>query len=553
MHISRYQARAVWTNAKTFAMSTPTLLFAFFLFLYLYTNDDQVLSYDGMAMFHTTRSLADHGSLAIDGNGGALGRDGHYYSKYGLGLSLVELPLYLVGRFIGSFAHTQYERIVPDQIAQAFTLLTNPIIMALACVVFYHIVRTLGYRVSIALRAAFVLGIATSFWPYSKTDFSEPLLTLCLEVAVLCTLLIQRGQEDRKREAYLALAAGSALGFAILTKYAALVYVPIICLYVTMVGLPTARWSVWLRQQIALLLPVFCAGISVLVVNVLRFGSVFATGYDSSDRPLTFPLTEGVAGLLFSPGRGLLFYDPLLFLGLLALGVTLWYRRRESVLAAGLIAVSLLLYGSYAAWSGGADWGPRYLVPIMPYLLLPLVALGGFGADAPVLSQAWMRPIVNGMRALVIIFIGASVVVQILGVSVNYIAYDIYWTQPDGTVAPPIYDFLRSPLVFAVWLIPLSFHFSFANALPTTGFTSQDFPFAAPYPPNPNMPGALGSFYIDYFWFTPWPHQIILFLAGTLVLGVGMILTGRILLKRQRTAPLSGHWTAQAALDTTHA
>jgi dolichyl-phosphate-mannose-protein mannosyltransferase len=526
MNIFIHQWKRAWSATTSLITSTPALLFAFFACLYLFTNHDHVLSYDGIAMFQTTQSLADHGSLAIS-SGGALGRDGLYYSKYGIGQSLAELPLYLVGRFIGGFAHSQSELVV-----QSITMLTNPLIMALACVVFYFIVRALGYQAATAIRATVVLGLATSFWPYSKTDFSEPLLTLCLEVAVLCALLMEQRREDEGRMLRLAVVAGAALGFALLTKYAAVVFIPVICLYMTVAYPPNRRWGVWLRQQAAILLPAACFGIAVLFINWLRFGSPLATGYESFDRPFVLPLYEGLSGLLFSPHRGLLFYDPLLFAGILGLGVLIWYRRRESVLIAGLVGVSLALYGTYGAWDGGASWGPRYLVPAMPYLLLPLIALGCFGSDPQMITQRWSRPTLTALRTVTVFLIGASVLVQILGVSVNYIAYDIYWKAPDGTIAPPVYDLMRSPLVFAAWLIPVSFRFAFTNTLPATGYTSQDFPFGPPYPPNPTMPGSLGSFYIHYFWFTIWPHPLLLFLMGAVLVGAGMIVTGRKLLKR---------------------
>jgi hypothetical protein len=519
--------RRVWATSIGFATATPTIMFAFFLCLYLYTNHDHTLSYDGMAMFQTTRSLADHGSLAIN-SGGALGRDGLYYSKYGVGQSLVELPLYLIGRSIGGFAHTQ-----SDLVAEAITMLINPLIMALGCVVFYCIVRALGYQRSTAIRATVALGVATSFWPYSKTDFSEPLLALCLEVAVLCVLLMEHSRADEGRTLRLAIAAGAALGFALLTKYAAVIFIPVICLYMTVLLPPAHTWMRWLRQQVAVLLPAICCGAAVLLINWIRFGAPLTTGYDNADRPFTLPLHEGLSGLLFSPQRGLLFYDPLLFAGLLGLGVLVWYRRRESILIVGLVGVSLALYGTYAAWTGGAGWGPRYLVPVLPYLLLPLIALGCFGRDPQTITQSWSRPALTALRTVTLFVIGASLLVQILGVSVNYIAYDFYWRAPDGAIAPPIYDLMRSPLVFAAWLMPLSLQFAFTNTLPASGYTSQDFPFGSPYPANPDMPGTLGTFYVHYFWFTIWPHSLLLFLVGTVVLGAGMIGAGRVLLKRQ--------------------
>jgi hypothetical protein len=45
-----------------------------------------------------------------------------------------------------------------------------------------------------------------------------------------------------------------------------------------------------------------------------------------------------------------------------------------------LIGVSILLYASFSQWAGGISWGPRFLVPVLPYLSL-LAVIGYFHAQ----------------------------------------------------------------------------------------------------------------------------------------------------------------------------
>jgi hypothetical protein len=91
------------------------------------------------------------------------------------------------------------------------------------------------------------------------------------------------------------------------------------------------------------------------------------------------PLFSGLAGLLVSPGRGLLFFSPVfVFLGaILFRKVKLSARDRLLALciAAGVVC-QLALYAK-TNWSGGYSYGPRTLTDMLPlliWLLAPVVA-----------------------------------------------------------------------------------------------------------------------------------------------------------------------------------
>jgi hypothetical protein len=110
----------------------------------------------------------------------------------------------------------------------------------------------------------------------------------------------------------------------------------------------------------------------VLWFNQVRFGSPFtffqATVLGNLDQ-LASPWFsrahfEGMAGLLVSPGKGLLWYAPPL-LGVAAAVPQLWRRHRASVAALGVqLVVSLLVFGAFRYWHGDWAWGPRYVAPL---------------------------------------------------------------------------------------------------------------------------------------------------------------------------------------------
>jgi hypothetical protein len=94
-------------------------------------------------------------------------------------------------------------------------------------------------------------------------------------------------------------------------------------------------------------------------------------------------------------------FVPLLLLSLFGAPRFLRERRAEALLTLGIIGGRILFYAGWWGWDGGGgSWGPRYLLPIVPMLMLPLlfvpktqlmrmvlVAAGALGLGIEVLGQ----------------------------------------------------------------------------------------------------------------------------------------------------------------------
>ena len=101
------------------------------------------------------------------------------------------------------------------------------------------------------------------------------------------------------------------------------------------------------------------------------------------------------SGLLISPGIGLLFFTPILFTVFFSFSD---FFRKHKIETAFILAVTsyfIIQMGAFGHWHGLNSWGARYLIPLIPFLLLPLgasiesrkfkkmmiviIILGGFG------------------------------------------------------------------------------------------------------------------------------------------------------------------------------
>ena len=78
--------------------------------------------------------------------------------------------------------------------------------------------------------------------------------------------------------------------------------------------------------------------------------------------------------MLFSPGVGLLIFCPILFLIFLAFPDFFKRNKPECILFIVFFGCFIYYYGTTNTWHGLVSWGERYLVVIIPFLMIPLGA-----------------------------------------------------------------------------------------------------------------------------------------------------------------------------------
>ncbi len=398
------------------ALSLPVALFFFLIAVYLLSFSGDFHSADEMATFAVTQSLVQRGRFDIEPlrwmgrQQGAFGPDGLLYSKYGLGISLLALPLQWLAALVPAFGNVQT------------TMLLNALVTALTAVLLLHFTRRMGYSRGVALATALLFGLATPAWVYAKYFFGEPLTALCLLAAAYGLRRWREGDGPGW-----ALAAGAAAGYALTTRLVdGALAVPWLALY----GFWPRRWERALRDRrwwvgaVAFAAPLALALAGHEWYTLARFGRLGESGYHTGF--FAVPLLTGLYGLLFSPGRGLFPHAPILLLGVAALPLA-WRRQRAETLLIGAISgVYLLLYGTWRWWFGGDCWGPRHILPLLPFaaLLLP-PALDWAGK-----KRRW-RPWTVGTLATL------SAVAQLGGVLV---AFGVYTMKEGAAHGLELYD-----------------------------------------------------------------------------------------------------------------
>lgn len=391
------------------ALVLPLVVLCFFMAFYCLTGSGHISNGDGEAMYRVACSLIERGWFDItplpaaqditpQGAGepieyGAVGSDGRYYAKYGLGTSLAMAPLCALGRVVATAWPSDLSPYHP----RLFVSFLNSGITAIACLVLYVWARRLRWSAKTAflLTLAFGLGLA---WPYSKTSTSEPLATLCLLVATYSAFQSCHGRGRR----WLAL-SGLALGAAVLTRITMLVALPPLLLYLGhgwRAGRRQTPGLPW-KDLAALAVPLLLTLAAVAWYNQVRFGSPLNTGYNTDN--WRTPVWLGLYGLLFSPGKGLLWFVPLAWLTPLALRRWGRQHRPEAWLFVGLVATWIALHSIYTYWEGGWCWGPRLLFPILPYLILPLGSLVENLRICDIRHRHWQEAALGLLLALTII------------------------------------------------------------------------------------------------------------------------------------------------------
>jgi hypothetical protein len=317
--------------------------------------------------------------------------EGHYYSVKAPGLAAASLPAYLALDWTG---------VLPDDMRWAIWLLSLSTLVPAALVLVVLVGRTAETIAPGWGRfTAVALGAGTLVLPFGSLWFGHvPAAMLGFAAYVVVR---NRGVGRDEPSLRRTVAAGVLAGGGFLFEYPlAIVAVLLIAYVATIHGARGAS--------------LFAAGTAIpvtalLLYNRWAFGSILHFSYryalplrtDASGRTvgendvgffgIGRPSGHALAELFFTP-RGLVTLTPICVLGAVGVGMLLRKDRREAILLGAIVSVFLAYNAGYtlntAGPFGGDTPGPRFLIAMLPFLMVPLglAARGMPGATASLLT-----------------------------------------------------------------------------------------------------------------------------------------------------------------------
>jgi hypothetical protein len=382
-----------------------TLLLAYGYFFFIGGNDNVTIR---LAMVH---AIVEEGRLEVDHfiSPNLIDKaefNGHFYCDKAIGASLLAVPVAWLTRTVATALGVQPEFVETPQglrridmrrlyVTYCATLLVIAVPTVFACLLLYRLLTDFDPDTTNRLWTTLSYGLGTFAWIYSTWFFGHQ---LAAAMAFIAFYVIYKMRRDGVRPAWLFL-SGLAAGYSFLSDYPCAVVVAVLGLYAFYSvqcsmsnvqsesrSLVIGHWSLVIRRwsfyAIGALLPV----IVLMWYNWACFGNPLDTGYKHESNPyfreqmarglmgIHLPKLDALYGITLSPRRGLFFSCPFLLFGF-AGWVALWRRgfRAESLVCAVIVGTFFFINASYYLWWGGTVYGPRFLVPCLPFLAFPVI------------------------------------------------------------------------------------------------------------------------------------------------------------------------------------
>jgi 4-amino-4-deoxy-L-arabinose transferase-like glycosyltransferase len=398
-------------------------LFLILIIVYLFFV--QWYGWNEQSHLSLTRAIVEEKRFEIDSYANQTGDrsfyKNHYYTDKNPGLSFLASPVYLTWSFLYNFFPQSFKQKYPGdnrfvtEIQDTATILTyiDPGIFTLSAMIFLTLflssifsalTAVLIYKISkrfttekYSLLMALAYGIGTIAF-INALHFMIHSLATFLSFFSFFILFTQKDAEWKKFGL-----AGFLAGFAIVVDQLNL-----------LIALPLLFYAFYVnKKKSVLFLSSLVIGVMpLLIYNFLNFGNPLTLALAHIDRSIfntanpetfsfsgkslekkffeaSFDLTRileffhfksnpnpyVMLRLLFYPYRGLFVYSPILFLSFIGMILMFKKQRAEVVIILFTLFSFLYIISMRSSWWGGYCFGPRYLLPVVPFLTFPIALI----------------------------------------------------------------------------------------------------------------------------------------------------------------------------------
>ena len=306
---------------------------------------------------------------------------GRYYSNKAIGAPLLGVPVYWATRQLFSRLHYRPLTVIEKYVIR---MVTATLPFAVLGVILFRTTVLWGADQKRAVWVVFAYAFGSIAFIHA-TLFSGHQTAACFAFFsfFIIARLNKRTQEPPTASIHslmMPFLSGLFAGVAALADYTAMFIAVVLSAYAMGSRIPWRFKAIFLAG----------GGLCILVLagyNWACFGDpmsfsyhhlsfeTFKNGSETGVFGITLPSREALIAILISPSRGLFFIMPVFMLSITGL-YAMWKRNtlRSEAIAISVIGIGyILINAGFYGWHGGWTFGPRYLVPMLPFMAIGLV------------------------------------------------------------------------------------------------------------------------------------------------------------------------------------
>ncbi|MBN1354163.1 MAG: hypothetical protein JW994_05815 [Candidatus Omnitrophica bacterium] len=299
----------------------------------------------------------------------------HYYIGAAPGLSLMAAPIYIALKpLLALLPEAAYLDLEPALLNLFFAFFLSVLPGALIAVLLYDVLLSFPLKEKERILIVFASSFGTSLFFYS-TRFLAHVTATFLLLSAFCIFFKSKMGYERK---YLFFLSGICIGLAVLTEYVAVIGSLLLLIY-AFCGFKKYK----ILNYTLLALGMFPTILFYLYYHYRCFDNPFttATKYSIMIGPVPFSLPQPrfIYELTFGTYRGLFMYMPIMLIAVL--GILLFFLKPKKEYLQEMAFISLFSSATFLVicmfcnwvWPWGGDFGPRYFICIIPFLMIPIV------------------------------------------------------------------------------------------------------------------------------------------------------------------------------------